>query len=315
MARQLAIQAALSVLSLLLVSLLAFWLVELLPGDAAERILGQSATPEGLAVLREKLGLDRPALIRYLDWIRLAAFGDLGTSVIAAQPVWDYVQPRLVNSATLAAFALALYIPVSLVFGMLTAIYRGSSVDVTISIFVLFGMCIPEFVIAIFLVSLFSVTLGWFPALSLIDTAGSFGELLHVLFLPVLTLTAVMTAYSVRLMRESLISILDSDYVQLARLKGLPDWRVLGWHALPNALGPALNVLALNIAWLIGSIVLVETVFNFDGLGRLLVESVEYKDTPVIQAIVIMLCAVYIFANLLADISVMVLNPKLRESS
>jgi peptide/nickel transport system permease protein len=175
-------------------------------------------------------------------------------------------------------------------------------------------MCIPEFVIAIFLVSIFAVTLNWFPALALIDTAQNFGQLVNVLFLPVITLTAAMTAYAVRLMRESLIQILDSDYIQLARLKGLPGWRIMLWHALPNALGPALNVLALNVAWLIGSIVLVETVFNFQGLGRLLVDSIQYKDTPVVECIVLLLCAIYILSNLLADISIVTLNPRLRSA-
>lgn len=312
MTRHVAIQAALSLLSLLLVSVLIFWLVDLLPGDAAERVLGQNATAEGLAALREQLGLGRSAPARYLAWIGGLLKGDLGTSLIAGQPVADYVAPRVRNSAALAALTLALYVPVSLVLALLTAVYRGTAVDVGLTVFVLIGMCIPEFVIAIFLVSLFAVTLNLFPALSLIDTAQDFGDLVWTLFLPVLTLTAAMSAYSVRLMRESLIQILDSDYIQLARLKGLPNWRILGWHALPNALGPALNVLALNVAWLIGSIVLVETVFNFDGLGRLLVDSIRYKDTPVIQAIVMLLCAVYVLASLLADLSVMALNPKLR---
>jgi peptide/nickel transport system permease protein len=314
MARQIAIQAAFSIVSLFLVSVLTFYLVDLLPGDAAERVLGQNATPETLALLREQLGLNQPAIVRYAHWIGGALHGEFGRSLIANQPVWNYIAGRLVNTATLAAFALALYIPISVTLGMVTAVYRNGPADVAISIFVLLGMCIPEFVIAIFLVSIFSVMLKWFPALALIDTASSFGDLVNVLFLPVITLTAAMTAYAVRLMRESLIQILDSDYIQLARLKGLPGWRIMFWHALPNALGPALNVLALNIAWLIGSIVLVETVFNFEGLGRLLVDSIQYKDTPVVQCIVLLLCAVYIVCNLLADISMVTLNPRLRSA-
>jgi len=312
MTRHVAIQAALSLLSLVLVSVLTFWLVDLLPGDAAERVLGQNATAEGLAALREQFGLGHSTFERYLTWMGGVLRGDLGTSIIAAQPVADYVAARVQNSAVLAALALLLYVPVSLVLALLTAVYRGTALDVGLTIFVLIGMCIPEFVIAIFLVSLFAVTFNLFPALALVDTAEGFGDVLWTLFLPVLTLTAAMSAYSVRLMRESLVQILDSDYIQLARLKGLPNWRILGWHALPNALGPALNVLALNVAWLIGSIVLVETVFNFDGLGRLLVDSIRYKDTPVIQAIVMLLCTVYVVANLLADLSIMALNPKLR---
>lgn len=312
MTRHLAMQAGLSLFSLVLVSILTFWLVDILPGDAAERVLGQNVTAEGLNVLRGQLGLNHSAPERYLEWLYGVLHGDLGKSLIAGQPVFDYIATRVQHSALLAALALILYVPLSLILAIVTAFYRGTMIDVGLSVFVLIGMCIPELVIAILLVSLFAITLNLFPALALIDTVQGFGDLVWTLFLPVLTLTAAMSAYSVRLMRESLVQILDSDYIQLARLKGLPNWRILGWHALPNALGPALNALALNIAWLIGSIVLVETVFNFDGLGRLLVESIQYKDTPVIQAIVILLCAVYIMANLLADLSLMALTPKLR---
>lgn len=314
MVRRVAIQVALSLLSLLLVSVLIYVLVDLLPGDAAERTLGQNATAEGLARLRLQLGLNDSAVVRYFQWLAGALRGNFGESIIARQPVVAYMAPRLANSATLAAFALVLYIPTSVVLGMLTAVYRDTRTDLAVSTLILIGMCVPEFVIAIFLVSIFAVQLNWFPALALVDSTQTFGGLVNTLFLPVVTLTIAMCAYAVRLMRESLIDILNSDYIQLAYLKGLPSWRVLIWHALPNALGPALNVLALNIAWLIGSIVLVETVFNFDGLGRLLVNSINYKDYPVIQAVVLVLCTVYVTANLAADISMLVLNPKLRQA-
>ncbi len=173
-------------------------------------------------------------------------------------------------------------------------------------------MCVPEYVVGILLTMVFALALPWFPPLALIDQVHDLAGLLRVLFLPAVTLTAAMTAYAVRLMRENLIDVLDSGYVQMARLKGLPRWRVLLWHALPNALGPALNVTALNIAWLMGGIVVVETVFNFPGLGRLLVDSISLKDVPVILAASLLLTVVYILCNLAADIASLLLNPKLR---
>ena len=314
MARQFAAQAALTLLSLLIVSAIVFWLVELLPGDTATRILGQNATPEAVAVLTEKLGLDRPATTRYVEWLGNALTGEFGQSLVADRPVSEYIAGRALNTTILAAFALALYVPLSLALGMITAVTRGSVVDTGITVFVLLGMCIPDFVIAIFLVTIFAIGLDWFPPLALIDRAEGMGDLLWMLFLPAVTLTAAMTAYAVRMMRESLIQILESDYVQMAGLKGLPRWRILFRHALPNALGPALSVTALNVAWLIGSIVLVETVFNFPGLGRLLIDAISYKDSPVVLAISLLLCVVYAACNLLADLAIVALNPKLRAS-
>lgn len=305
-------RSALSLLSLLVVSLIIFWCVEWLPGDTATRILGRNATPESLAQLRAQLHLADPALLRYWHWLADALQGDLGTSLVADRPVLDYVWVRAANTLTLAGFALVLYLPLSLGLGIWTAAARGRPADTVISVLVLIGMCVPEFVVGIVLTTIFALGLDWFPPLALIDQVRSFGDLVHVLFLPAVTLTAAMTAYAVRMMRENLVEVLDSAYVQLARLKGLPRWRVLLWHALPNALGPALNVTAFNIAWLIGGIVVVETVFNFPGLGRLLIDAISLKDVPVIQAVALLLTAVYIAANLLADVAVLLLNPKLR---
>lgn len=304
-------RVAASLVGLLAVSLIIFWCVEWLPGDTATRILGQSATADALAALRVRLHLNDPALARYWLWLSGAATGDLGSSLVANRPVLDFVADRAANTLTLAGFALALYIPLSLFLGMLTAIKRGGALDHIASVLVLIGMCVPEFVVGILLVTLFAVTLPWFPPLALIDQAKSFGDLVRILFLPTVTLTAAMTAYAVRMMRENLIEVLESDYVRMARLKGLPRWTVLLRHALPNALGPALNVTALNIAWLIGGIVVVETVFNFPGLGRLLIDSIRLKDVPVIQSVALLLSALYMLTNLLADVAMLVLNPRL----
>jgi peptide/nickel transport system permease protein len=314
MLRLIATRIAFALVALVAVSALIFWCVEWLPGDAASRILGRDATPEVLAVLRHKLHLDVSAPQRYFQWLGGVMRGDLGTSLAANQPVLNYLWSRAANTSELAGFVLVLYTPLSIVLGIWTAMARGRAVDNIASILVILGMCVPEFVVGIALIAIFAMTLHWFPPLALIDRAHSFGSFVSMLFLPAMTLTIAMTAYAVRMMRENLIEVLDSGYVQMARLKGLPRWRVLVFHALPSALGPALNVTALNIAWLMGGIVVVETVFDFPGLGRLLIDAIDLKDIPVILAVSMLLTAVYIFCNLVADIAVLLLNPKLRHA-
>lgn len=301
-----------ALVSLLAVSAIIFWCVELLPGDAAERILGRNATPEALALLREKLNLNVSAGQRYLEWLAGLVQGDFGTSLVADRPVFDYISSRIANTALLSGFALLLYIPVSITLGVITAIYRGRLADNAISIVVLILMCLPEFVVGILLISIFAIKLAWLPPLALVGQAQTFGQLIELIALPTITIVAAMSAYAVRMMRESLIEVLESHYVLMARLKGLPSWRVLIFHALPNALGPAINITALNVAWMIGGVVIVEAVFEFPGIGRLMVDSIGHKDVPVILAISMIMTGAYIATNLVADVLVILLNPKLR---
>lgn len=312
MARMVLTRLGMAVLSLLAVSIIIFWCVEFLPGDAAERILGRNATPESLALLRAKLHLDLSGGQRYLRWLAALLSGDLGTSLVADRPVGGYIASRIANTALLSGLALLLYIPVSIALGVTTALHRGRFMDHAISLVVLVFMCLPEFVIGILLISIFAIKLAWLPPLALIGQAQGIGQLVQLIALPTVTIVAAMSAYAVRMMRESLIEVLDSSYVLMARLKGLPRWRVLLFHALPNALGPAINVTALNIAWMIGGVVVVESVFEFPGIGRLMVDSIGNKDVPVILAISMVMTAAYILINLVADILVILLNPKLR---
>lgn len=312
MSRMVATRVGMAFISLLAVSAIIFWCVELLPGDAAERILGRNATPESLELLREKLHLNLSAGERYFRWLASLLSGDFGTSIVADRPVLDYISGRIANTALLSGFALLLYIPVSITLGIITAIQRGRFADHAISVIVLVFMCLPEFVIGILLISVFAIKLGWLPPLALIGQAQSFGQLLALIALPTITIVAAMSAYAVRMMRESLIEVLDSSYVLMARLKGLPTWRVLLFHALPNALGPAINITALNVAWMIGGVVVVEAVFEFPGIGRLMVDSISHKDVPVILAISMVMTGAYIATNLVADLLVILLNPKLR---
>lgn len=315
MLRLVATRIAFAVISLAVVSALIFWAVEWLPGDAASRILGRDATPEGLTLLRHKLHLDLSAPQRYLEWLGDAVRGDFGVSLAANRPVLGYVWSRAANTTELAGLVLLFYVPLSIGLGIWTAMSRGRAVDTIASVLVILGMCVPEFVVGIVLIVVFALMLRWFPPLALIDRADSLASLLRMLFLPAVTLTIAMTAYAVRMMRENLIEVLDSGYVQMARLKGLPRWRVLIRHALPSALGPAINVTALNVAWLMGGIIVVETVFSFPGLGRLLIDAIDLKDIPVILAVSLLLTAVYVFCNLVADIAVLLLSPKLRHAA
>ncbi len=317
----------LALVTLLAVSLIIFWSVEFLPGDTATRILGQEATPERVAALRAEMHLDDPPWIRYGRWLGGFVVGDWGQSLVSrvpsstasaggrtARPVADIVLPRLRNTLTLAAVALILYIPLSLALGIATALLRHRAVGTLLSTIVLVGTAIPEFVVGVLLLVAFAVAIPIFPPLSLIDRAESIPELLSYLALPAITLTIAMTAYAVRMMQASLVAVLASDYVRLATLKGLSQARVLARHAIPNALGPALRVTVLNIAWLIGGVVLVENIFTFPGIGQSLVDSIRLLDTPVIEAIALILAAVYIIANLGADLVAIALNPRLRTS-
>ncbi len=316
---------SLALVTLLAVSLIIFWSVELLPGDTATRILGQETTPDRVAALRTELHLDDPAWVRYGRWLGGFVLGDWGVSLVSrvpsstasaggrtARPVADIVLPRLGNTLSLAAVALALYVPLSLGLGVATATLRNRASGTLLSTAVLVGTAIPEFVMGVFLLVLFAVAIPIFPPLSLIDRAESLPETIYYLALPAITLTIAMTAYAVRMMQASLVAVLSSDYVRLATLKGLSPRRVLLRHAIPNALGPALRVTVLNVAWLIGGVVLVENIFTFPGIGQSLVDSIRLLDTPVIEAIALILAAVYIVANLGADLVAIALNPRLR---
>lgn len=318
----------LALLTLVAVSLIIFWAVEFLPGDTATRILGQESTPERVAALRAELHLDDPPWLRYARWLGGMAQGDWGESLVSrvpsstasaggrtARPVADIVLPRLGNTLTLAAVALVLYVPLSLGLGIATALLRDRASGTLLSTVVLVGTAIPEFVVGVLLLLAFAVAIPIFPPLSLIDRAQSLPETLYYLALPAITLTIAMTAYAVRMMQASLVAVLASDYVRLATLKGLSPARVLARHAIPNALGPALRVTVLNVAWLIGGVVLVENIFTFPGIGQALVDSIRLLDTPVIEAIALILAAVYIVANLGADLVAIALNPRLRSSS
>lgn len=312
MVRYTARRLALSIVTLLLVSVIVFSMTEMLPGDVATALLGRESTPERLAQLRTELGLDRSPVDRYLDWLRGAVRGDFGVSSARNEAINDLLPVRLRNTMLMAGIAGAIGIPLSLLLGVLAGLARDRAPDVAISIISLIGMSLPEFVVGSIMILLFSLSWRWFPAVTTVPADASLTELLPNVWLPAATLTVVMAAYIVRMVRTSLIDVMASDYVLMASLKGLSRRRIVRRHALPNALLPAINAVAQTVAWLVGGVVIVESVFNYPGIGRLLVNGVHDRDLPLVQALVLLGAAFYIAINLIADLLTILLSPKLR---
>lgn len=290
-------------------------MLEVLPGDVATRVLGRDATPESLAVLRQRLNLDDPAYLRYLIWLGKLVTGDLGHSLISGRPVIDILGPRVFNTLVLSAYAFIIYIPLATLPALLQATTRDRPVDHGVSTVTLVLLSMPDFLLATVLLIVFVIMIPLFPAISLVDHSSTAMQYLRAMTLPAVTLAIVMAVYAVRMLRDNLIEVLDSDYVRMAELKGVPARRVVWRHALPNALVPTLNVTALNLAYLIGGVVVVERVFSYPGFGSLLVDALQLRDLPVIEATIMLAAAVYILANLLADVAAVLLNPRLRTSA
>ena len=303
----------LGIMVLVLVSIVVFAATQALPGDTARAILGRSATPASLAALREQLHLNRPVLEQYLTWAGGLLHGDAGTSLAAQEPVTKLIGDRIVNSAVLVLIAGLISIPLSIVIGSYAALRRDKTFDVASSMSTLIFAALPEFVVGVSLVVIFATTiLHVLPAISLIPPGGRPWSDPTVLILPTLTLVIAVTPYVARIMRASMIEVLESDYVEMARLKGLPERVVITRHALPNALGPTFQVIALNLAYLAGGIIVVEYVFNYAGIGGALRDAVSNRDLPVIQALAMLIAGLYVVLNLLADIATIMVTPKLR---
>lgn len=298
--------------TLLCVSLIIFAITQVLPGDVATMIMGQSATPEDLAMIRKQLGLDRPATVQYLDWLGGALSGDLGISTRFSQPVASLLWERIVNTAKLAGAGLAIAVPLGIGLGIFAALRAGRPIDHVLSTATLFGTAMPEFVTGAVLIIVFATWLGWFPPFSAIEAGMGAGAQLHRLVLPAVSLSLVILAYILRMMRASLIEVIGSPYIRAAVLNGLPRYRVILRHALPTALGPTLTVLALSIGWMVGGLVIVENMFGYPGIGRLLVFAIQNRDIPLIQAISLLAATAYALANLLADVAGRMLDPRTR---
>ena len=316
----------LGLLTMFMVSVIIFLAVNLLPGDFAQAILGQSSTPEAVAAIRRDLGLDKPIHLRYFAWLAGAIQGDFGTSfaqinfahyggVAAADnfgSVAQQIGPKFSNTLFLAGVTAAIAVPVSLLIGVLAALFRYSIFDKIANVSTLTSISSPEFFLAYVLILLLAVLNSVFPSLSNIHDAMGLGEKLQRTMLPALTLTLVVTAHMMRMTRAAIINLLASPYIEMARLKGLSPARVIIVHALPNALAPIINVVALNLAYLITGVVIVEVVFVYPGVGQLFVDAVKFRDIPVVQACCLVFAAAYISLNLLADIMSILSNPRLR---
>jgi peptide/nickel transport system permease protein len=312
------------IITLWVVSVLVFAGTEMLSGDAASAILGQTATPQSLAVVRDQLGLDRPAYERYASWIGGVVHGDFGRSLAVGSggavgsrggvPVSTIIGDRLVNTLILTLLAALLTVPLGIALGIWSAIKPGSLIDSTISATTLGLIALPEFVTGSVLVLLFAIAWPLFPAVSVIGGADSIGSRIDALVLPVAALGAASIAQTSRMIRGSMIEALESDYVQMARLKGIPERRVVFRHALRNALVPTIQVIALTVAWLVGGVVVVEVVFDYPGIGQALANAVSTRDIPVVQALSLVIAAVYVVVNLAADLATIMLTPKLRRT-
>ena len=315
---------ALGLLTLLIVSVVIFTAVNLLPGDFAQSILGQGATPEAVASIRADLGLDQPPVTRYFQWLGGALQGDLGTSFAQANfasftgtdsgatTVAQQIAPRFQNTMFLAMVTAAIAVPFAITLGILAALYRNTVFDRATNIFTLTSISSPEFFLAYILILFLAVLNPIFPSLSNIFEGMPFSERLEKSMLPALTLTLVVTAHMMRMTRAAIINLLASPYIEMARLKGLSPMRVIVKHALPNALAPIVNVIALNLAYLITGVVVVEVVFVYPGIGQLFVDSVKIRDIPIVQACCLIFATAFILLNLTADIMSILSNPRLR---
>lgn len=302
---------ALGFVVLFIVSLIIFLSVEMLPGDIAESLLGQSATPENVAAMRAEMGLDQPPLKRYMQWLGNVAQGDFGRSLASKREISELIKTRAFNTFFLAGLAALIAVPLALILGVLAALYRNSLYDRMVNLFTLSSISFPEFFVAYILLIVFSVNLGWFPSLSNVDPTTPLGDRLYKLVLPATTLTLVVVAHMMRMTRASLINLLSSPYIEMANLKGMSKMRVVVFHALPNAWAPIVNIIAVNLAFLIVGVVVVEAVFVYPGLGQLIVDSVSKRDLPVVQACCMIFAATYIVLNLIADVISIVTNPRL----
>jgi len=302
----------LGLVTLLVISLIIFFMVELLPGDVAQAVLGQGATEDNLAALRKEMGLDQPAILRYLSWLQGTLIFDFGNSVVTGGSVSALIGGRLMNTLFLASYAAVIAVPLSIFLGVVIAMLRNTIFDRIANVVTLTWVSAPDFFLAYILILFFSVKWQMFPAISSLNPGMDFLELLERTFLPALVLIMITIAQMMRMTRATIVNLLASPYIEMARLKGAPPWKVIVKHALPNAWAPIISVVALNLAFLITGVVLVEVVFVYPGIGQALVNAVAKRDFPVVQACCLIFAATFILLNLAADVGAILTNPRLR---
>jgi len=305
----------LGVLTLFAVSLLIFVCTQILPGDVASAVLGQGATPEALVIYRRELGLDVPAHLRYWNWLVAALQGDLGVAMTNKRDIVNEVIPRLSNTLFLAGYAALIAIPLAVGLGIFSAINEGKISDRLANIVTLVAISLPEFFIGYLLIILLAVNFPWFPSLSTVFPSMPFAERIYQSTLPAITLTLLVAAHMQRMTRSSVLSVMSTAYIEMAFLKGAKRNRVITRHALPNAAAPIITIVAMNMAYLVVGVVVIESVFVYPGLGQLMVDAVSKRDVPVIQACGLVFALVFVFLNTLADVLVILVNPRLRHRS
>ena len=308
----LAQRISLGLLLIFLVSLLIFVGTQILPGDVAQSILGQSATAESLANLREELGLNMPAYQRYLGWLAGVLHGDLGTSLTNGRAIAQAIGERLGNTLFLASWAALISVPLAIGLGLVSVLYRGRWPDKLISAVTLSAISVPEFMMSYILMYYIAVQLGWAPSVAMLNDRMGLLDKLHAVALPIAVLVMVVLAHMMRMTRAALLNVMQSAYIETAELKGLRRSAVIWRHAFPNSIAPIVNVVMLNMAYLVVGVVVVEVVFVYPGMGQYLVDHVAKRDVPVVQACGLIFAAVYILLNMFADIVSILANPRLR---
>ena len=301
-----------ALITLMIVSFAVFFATTMLPGDTATILLGQAATPEAVEGLRKAMHLDQPAFLRFLSWLFGLLSGDLGTSYANDMPISQLIGGRFVNTLKLAGVTALFSVPIALMLGITAAMLRGSVYDRIVTIVTIGVISVPEFMVATSAVLVFAVYLRWLPALSLANEVHSFADMLRVYAMPVITLTFVVSAQMIRMTRAAVVETLNTPYVEMALLKGASRTRIVMRHALPNALGPIVNAIALSLSYLLGGVIIVETIFNYPGIAKLMVDAVATRDLPLIQSCAMIFCLGYLILITLADIVAILSNPRLR---
>ncbi len=298
--------------TLIVVSVIVFLMTSVLPGDVAQIILGQSATPETLAALRKELGMDQPGYMRYFSWLGNMFTGDLGISKAGGATIESLIGGRLSNTMVMAGLVALISIPISIALGLWAAMHPGTWLDRFVTFGTLSTISVPEFFIATILVLILAVELHWLPSTAYLTGEENFFELLGALAMPLITLVIVVSAQMIRMTRAGILNVMSSPYIEMAILKGVPKRRIILRHAFFNAIGPIVNVIALNLAYLVSGVVIVETIFSYPGLAKLMIDGVQTRDLPLVQACAMIFCGTYVLLILLADIASILSNPRLR---
>lgn len=298
--------------TMFVVSVIVFIMTSILPGDVAQIVLGQSATPDTLAALRRELGLDQPAYVRYFMWLGDMATGDLGTSKAGGAAIADLIGGRFGNTMVLAGLVALISIPISIFLGLWAAMHPGTWLDRTVTFGTLSTISVPEFFIATLMVLILAVNLHWLPSTAMLRDNMTFMEFMRGMAMPIITLVIVVSAQMIRMTRAGILNVMSSPYIEMAILKGVPRRRIILRHAFFNAIGPIINVIALNLAYLVSGVVIVETIFAYPGLAKLMIDGVQTRDLPLVQACAMIFCGTYVILILIADIGSIVSNPRLR---